>query len=201
MPNISATKEGGRLLVTSPYDPAYTARAKSLGGKWDPARRAWAFDVRDETRVRAVLVEVYGEDGSAIPASDRVTMRIRFPEGASVERDALRIAGREVASASGRDTGARLGPGVVMEEGRVDSGGSRANWTTYVSKDTVLLLRDVPRGFAERVRAEPRVGRNTIEVELIEGDGAPAVDREALAAERERLLARLAEINAVLGVA
>ncbi len=65
---FSIVEEDGRLVVNSPYHPNFPARARSLGGDWDPERRVWLFDASDGDRVRTLCREIYGTEG---PASDR----------------------------------------------------------------------------------------------------------------------------------
>jgi DNA repair protein RadC len=59
-----AEQEDGRIAVSSPYHPKFPARARSLGGVWDAARRVWVFDAADHERVRALCREIYGADGT-----------------------------------------------------------------------------------------------------------------------------------------
>ena len=65
---FTIVEEDGRLVVNSPYHPNFPARARSLGGDWDPERRVWLFDASDGDRVRTLCREIYGTEG---PASDR----------------------------------------------------------------------------------------------------------------------------------
>jgi len=68
MPLSIIEEEDGRIAVSSPYHPHFPARARSLGGVWDRARRVWVFDRADDDRVRSLCREIYGteavEDGS-----------------------------------------------------------------------------------------------------------------------------------------
>lgn len=63
----------------------------------------------------------------------------------------VEVAGRTIARAWGRDSGAKLGDGVVKLQGRVGSGGSMKNWETVVDADVVL--HDCPRKVAEKLIA------------------------------------------------
>src|SRR5215471_16761676 len=60
---VSLVEQDGRIAVSSPYHPHFPAKARSLGGVWDAARRVWLFDAADHERVRALCREVYGSDG------------------------------------------------------------------------------------------------------------------------------------------
>jgi DNA repair protein RadC len=62
---VSIVEQDGRIAVSTPYHPNFPARARSLGGIWDAARRVWVFDAADHDRVRSLCREVYGTDGLA----------------------------------------------------------------------------------------------------------------------------------------
>jgi DNA repair protein RadC len=63
MPLSIVEEEDGRIAVSSPYHRNFPARARSLGGVWDAARRVWIFDSADHDRVRSLCCEIYGTDG------------------------------------------------------------------------------------------------------------------------------------------
>jgi len=198
MINVNITTTDGTVAVTSPYNGNFVVSARNLGGRWNAAAKAWEFDSRDEGDVRSLCLEIYGTDGSPV---ETCTLKISFPEGAYAQTDSLAVAGRVIARAWGRDSGAKLGDGVRLIEGKFSSGGSRKNWDTNAARGTIVLVRDFPRPMAERIVSE---GFGDIEenlrhchAEIIE-EGNGSVDRAALEAERERLLARLAEIEKAL---
>lgn len=187
---ITISVSDKNIRVASPYNPEFVAGAKRLGARWSAP--VWIFDARDEDRVRDLCREVYGDDGRGL--AQVCTLRLRFVDDYTASCDAVRIAGREVARAFGRDSGAKLGEGAVLLEGSINSGGSAKNWKTLVRQDSIILLRDVPVAIAERAVASPPAD---VEVS-IEPEVGTQVDRAALAAERERLSARIAEIDALL---
>ncbi len=190
-PLISINRSGASISVASPFHPAFVRRAKELGGKWDAAAKVWAFDARDEDDVRALCREVYGTDGA--DGARMVDLRLQFKAGARAGQRAVYVCGREIARARGRDSGAKLGEGVKLVSGKITSGGSVKNWATIIEPGSTFVLRDVPE---EKARAE---ACNTDELVIEILPSAPiAVDVSALQAEREKLLARVAEIDAVL---
>ncbi len=177
-----------KLYVTADYNSAFVAKARDLGGKW--ASPCWVFDARDEVAVRAACLECYGSDGLT---SDLVDVRITIPEDCRAVgggRGPIEIFGRTLARAFGRDSGAKLGEGVVVEQGGFSSGGSMKNWTTTVRDNTVLILRDVSASLVAKHDNEAFI------VEVIAHQNE--INREELNTEREKLLARLAEIDALL---
>lgn len=188
MQPVSITESNGALHVASPYHPDFPSRAKKLGGRWDGARKVWTFDARDLERVAELCRDVFGTDGRE-PDGPAVTLRVTFPKADDTYEKACFVAGRQVARAYDRDGGATLGEGVITLEGGFGSAGSRKNPTLCVKAGTVIEVRDVPAG----AKLEADLGG---EVEIID---RAAVDRGALEAERARLVARLAEIDALLG--
>ena len=61
---VSIVERDGRIIVSSPYHPNFPARARTLGGDWDAARRVWVFDATERDRVTSLCREVYGADGA-----------------------------------------------------------------------------------------------------------------------------------------
>lgn len=185
------TVTGARLSVTAPYNSDFVAEAERLGGKWEPP--AWRFDARDEQRIRNICRDVYGSDGFT---ADLVTLRVEWHRKSYADKGPIEIRGRTIARAFGRDSGAKLGDGIILLDGGFGSGGSVKNWETTVKDGTVVLVRDFPRAAAEKlVDEQPDEGLKSYAIE----DEAAPVDREALGAERSRLLGRVAEINRLLG--
>lgn len=179
---VTITITDGVLTLVAPYNRALKPAARPLGGRWDPTTKAWRFDARDEERVRALALSIYGMDGTEDPF-DTVTARV--PTSSYEYKGVVTVAGRIIAERRQRDYAVDLAHGVVLVEGRyAASGGSRA--TPLIGpNDAVLEVRDIPR------RAALEAGLTIVE----ESDG----QREALMKERERLLDRLVEIDKELG--
>lgn len=171
------------VIVESPYCPEFVDGARTLNGSWD--KRTWTFDVRDEERVRALCVSVYGTDGSD---ADKPTLTIHVPlQDKDGWAQAVYVSGHRLAFRLHRDDRPRLPEGVrVIAGGFAPSGGSNANPRLEVQPGTVLEWRDVAQGTALKTLAE-RPGATLV-------DGADNA-RTALEDERSRLLARLAEID------
>ena len=143
---IQINTSGSSIGVKTPHaDLNFNRKAKELGGSWAPAVREWRFDVRNEALVRAALKRSYGTDGTT--EADVVSVQMHVDK--SEWQGPVSVAGRLIARAFGRDSGATLADGVVLLSGKVTSGGSRANWRTVV--DGVVLLHDVPRKVAEKL--------------------------------------------------
>jgi hypothetical protein len=174
----------------SPYNPSLPTEAKKLGGRWEPKSRAWKFNARDEVKVRELYKSIYGTDGT-IPEGDLVTLECSIEKEWSALRSGLFLAGRQVAYATGRDSGAKLAHGVIIVSGEgFKSGGSFKNWRTIGLPGTTFEVRDVPRSATELPLPEE------IRTEILEQGKNEGKD--ALEAERKRLLERVAEIDQLL---
>lgn len=158
MNKIVVTVVANSVAVSSPYHPDFAPKARKLGGRWQPTTKTWSFDVRDEGRVRALLRAVFGDDGSA-PVE---TLTVRCGSGPLEGRQGTFggsrpmswwLAGREVARAYGRDSGAKLGDGVIVLKGSFSSGGSVKNPGCYFSEDLQVEVRDVPKDKAVEIHA------------------------------------------------
>lgn len=188
---IIVQKNESKIVVVSPYNPNLPARAKKLGGRWDAGSSAWAFDARLEADVEALYREIYGEWPGE--ATEYVTLIAEAMREVYEDRGGIFIAGRCIARAFGRDSGARLGDGVILRAGKIDSGGSVKNWKTVANSGARVEIMDVPRPMAEAALADPPDHwRLTIK------EGSAAIDRAALEEEKARLLARIAEIERLL---
>lgn len=185
------TLDSGRVALVSPYNAEVSPAAKAIGGRWDGGSRHWHFDGRDEERVRELAREIFGTDGSPEQEGDVVTFRWSIGSyGTSKGDNELELAGRRVAYRRSSGEPVRLGEGVVIIEGGFTPGaGSNRYPALGPLPGTVLEVRDFPR--AAVPTDDPKI--------TIMDQGA--VDVAALSAERDRLLARLAEIDAVLQAA
>lgn len=152
MAGIKMEVAGGRVMIYSPYNRTFVAKAKKLGGKWMAAGKAWTFDERDADRVKALVGDVYGHFFDA--DVELVDVRITSSEIVEADRKPIYCGPREVARAWGRDSGAKLGAGVVQLEGRVYSGGSVKNWDTRASAGSIFEVRDFPKAQVEKIDRE-----------------------------------------------
>lgn len=64
---------GNTAIATAPYHPSFSGFARQIGGRWIADKRAWSFDSRDVARVRDLLLDLFGTDGSP---TELVTLRV-----------------------------------------------------------------------------------------------------------------------------
>jgi len=190
--HVAISIADGSIRVKAPFNPEFAKDAKRLGGRWDAPSRTWTFDARDEQRVRDLCFEVYGQDGLR---SDLCTIEVVFAPGESCCCGSLTVCGRTVARATGRDSGATLGDGVVLLKGGFSSGGSVNNWTTRtLNSGATVLIRDFPRQGALEILEQGKTDPDQRWLTRIVEEEQPS-PRQALEAEKAALAERLAEID------
>lgn len=186
--DIQIVRDGESVAVYTPYCRAFIDRARELGGRWDPSARAWRFDHRDETRVRGLVAEIFGD-----PDEPRVTVRINESGLIPAARvDSYFALGRCLFTRPSRDHAVTLGDGVVIVAGGFPArgGSSRYPEIGYADDGTIVEVRDVPLSIARAA-----VERDPSAYSIVDGT---AERRLALESEAARLRARLAEIESEL---
>lgn len=193
MAKISIVVSNGKLSVTTPYHPTMVAGSRRLHGTWTGS--SWEFDPRDEDRVRALVLDLYGTDGTPCQLVDvRINVRqwYKHPAGSGDDRT-MYFAGREVCHRPSRDAQVKLGEGVVLIAGEFFSSGGSVKYPRLdiesLKEDVVVEIRDVPAGHSHIVNCGELDGVTVL-------NSTP--DVEALLAERAALLARVGEIGAIL---
>ena len=177
-------------FLYTPYNEDFISRIKqTIGGtKWDKDRRAWRIPVESVPDAREIMRDVFGE--CDIPSDEaKVTVRLTFSEKVTEQCGPVRIFGKTISHARGRDSGAHPGEDVSIISGTVTSGGSRQNWESVVEPETVALLRNVSEHMLKKELPEG------VTFEIVQEDDER---RAKLVAEKEKLLARIAEIEKTL---
>ena len=188
MCNIKVTIKDGRASVFTPFNRDFVNAIRNVGGrKWDSENKCWTVPEEALPQVRQIMMDVYGE--TDLPDTcGSVTVKVTFKEEYSERRDDVIIFKKVIASARGRDSGARPGDDVTFIEGEPTSGGSMKNWESVVPAGCVVLLRHVPLSVWE----EDKDSEYYTAVLVDEGKD---VKRKELEEEKARLLARIAEID------
>ena len=191
MCNIKVTIKDGRASIYTPFNRDFVAAIRNVGGrKWDADDKCWTVPEESLPQVRQIMMNIYGE--TDLPNTcGSVTVKVTFKEKYYERRDDVIIFKKVIASARGRDSGARPGDDVTFLEGEPTSGGSMKNWESVVPAGAVVLLRHVPLSVWEQ-------GKDS-EYYLAEiVDEGKDVKRKELEEEKARLLARIAEIDKLL---
>lgn len=187
--DVKTTIKDGKMRIKSPYSKAFIARIKELGGSWESY--CWVVDARQEKRVRELLLDVYGEDGTGAPPTDLVNLRLTgtaWDDSSSV--DEWSFCGRTIVRRRQRDEEVSFGPGVVVVDAKFPhSGGSTKFPSVDCRTETPIFeLYDVPRALYERMK-------DTKGVELLQDTDSAELKIAKLKAERDKLMARINQIN------
>lgn len=155
----------GKIAIETPYNRDFVTRIKQAGGRWDASRRVWTCDAREIETVRQIMRDVYGRDDMP---QEVVSVRVTVGENRIAEHcGPVVLFGRTVASAYGRDSGAKVGEGVSFAAGGARSSGSVKNWYTVVEPGSIITIHDVPK-----MAVEQRLGWDDVygTYEIIETD-------------------------------
>lgn len=60
---VKIIKTNTKIKVESDFSKEFVTQAKTIKGRWE--KPYWVFPVEQEKRLREILLEVYGEDGSS----------------------------------------------------------------------------------------------------------------------------------------
>lgn len=168
------------FYIHSQYNPEFIEGARKLGGKWSSEERAWYFMDEVEPHVKDLCLRVYGK---YVDEVGRVDLRVRLKPGWYADKAPLIVAGRILARAFGRDSGAKMEDGVIALQGGFTSGGSMKHWDTRTKggEDTVAVIYHVPRQKALEIIDDLPDG--VLEA-TIEGEEQP-IDTQAYRAGRK----------------
>lgn len=120
-----------KLKVVTPYNAEFVQKCRNFRGKF--SNGAWWFDDSIIEHVREAMIEFFGTTGERTYE----TCILVINDFTSYEdKGPVTLFGRTIAKAYGRDSGARLGDGIVFISGEYDSGGSSKNWSTEVKNAT-----------------------------------------------------------------
>ena len=177
-----------KAQVFTPYNKEFVRRIKNAGGRWDGEEKCWTVPCEAIDVVRSIMLEVFGRTDEE--PLEEVKVRLTIREAISERWDDVRLLGHTLSHATGRDSGASPGNDVFYEQGRPESGGSVKNWRSVVPEGSVIVLGKVSRAMLDAAELPECV--------LAEVVSATGTDIQALMDERDRLMARIEEIDRLL---
>lgn len=177
--------ENGKVYVQSDYNRDYISRAKGIQGRWNAPY--WVFPEENIDELRELLLDVYGECGDlAEEAPVTVTVDLdldKYNYGAEVTIGSFVAVKRRY-----RDSEVIYADNVMLVSGGfTPTGGSAKYPAVYHETGTVIRVKDIPVRLYEKIKDLDGVTLYKVP------------DNSALIEERNRLLARLAELNALIG--
>ena len=130
------------LLVNIEYCSQAIRKIKNLGqATWDKTMKGWLVSKAYEVELKDILLEYYGTDGSF--SDKRVNIELVTNQDIKMCQKPVLFAGKTLAQAFHRDSGAKVGQNVALIEGSINSGGSTKNWETIVEKGSRFKLMNV----------------------------------------------------------
>lgn len=121
----------GIVTLTHRYNSVLVEKCRNLGGRFDSETKTWVF---------SEIVEDKVEELDFLYNSEPIPVEITAKKDVSRWHGPVDFLGYTIATAWGRDSGAKLGDDISLVSGLVSSGGSVKNWGTYVWKDSVIRL-------------------------------------------------------------
>ena len=118
-------------LLHDKYNTRLVDECKKLGGRWDKDTKTWVFLDYVSDRVDE-LDELYNSRLAVIEVTVKQTV--------SWMHDSVYFLGYPIATATGRDSGAKVNEHVSLISGSFTSGGSIKNWDTVVKSGAVFRL-------------------------------------------------------------
>lgn len=190
MSKIEVKINGDTAFLRTPYNAGFISAVKQIGGAhWTGT--SWEIPANMLDNARSMMMRHYGE--TDLSAGEKINVRVKFVDECTVLCGPVTTLGRTLARATGRDSGAHVGEGVVLVSGHIGSCGSIKNWRSSVAKGTIFELKDVPRSLYDS--GYDMYDEDEVIYEVVE----ETTDRKAaLEEERQKLLNRIAEIDAEL---
>lgn len=146
--NESLEKSDVCTLTHHAYNSILVTICRNLGGKYDREINAWVFNS---------FVENVVEDLDYTWNSKLLTIEITTRDNEYGLREPLgplNFYGYTLGRATGRDSGAKLGDGVALLRGAIDSGGSQKNWATTCSAGSIFRLQFPEKLLDKAIAAE-----------------------------------------------
>ena len=190
--SIQISRTEKQISVQSEYNKVFVDLARNLAGKWNESNKSWGFDIRDEADVLEACYLAYGEDGFRQNFCD---IKMTLPSGMESEDHTLILFGRRIATAFSTSVPVKWASPVVVKAGAIVCSRRYRDEIVEVEAGTAIILRDLSRPLVDKCISENTYGDAVIEIL----PDMRASARANLIAERDALLARLAEINQLLG--
>lgn len=168
MSKIRVESKDNKLYIYTPYNSNFRKMIKPIG-KWNG--KAWEVTADKIDDINRMLNLCYGYDADNPESSIDIEVTAKselFGEG----YDGIIMFGRQIASATDRDSGARIGEGVTFLQGSADSSGSRKYWGAAIPEGAVFKVFDVPEG-ALKLRNEYAEWIDIKPIKTIKKDATP----------------------------
>lgn len=191
MKTVNLIRENGQVRVQTTYNSEFVKRAKDLGGKWDANSKSWIFSESVVDYVKNLLQEIYGVTGE----NDYETCSLIVKNYTGYEeKKCVELFGRSIACAFGRDSGAKLGDGIIWISGIKKSGGSVKNWYTEV-REATFEIQNFPIERTKFADVQKAIEEGWCEIKVTETKRSKAEILAEISTLEEKLANLKAELN------
>lgn len=149
---IKIFENGDRIEIDCPFSTWFIYMIKNnIGGaRWTGER--WSVPANMIDEVRKELIEDFGEND--IERAACVDLKIKVKSELQESCGAITMFFKDIASARGRDSGAKVGTDVSLLSGKIYSCGSVKNWKTAIEEGSEFVLKNVNRKVFEKFENE-----------------------------------------------
>lgn len=182
---IELKNENGKLYITSPYNKSFIAQMRGLGGSWDADRKAWVIAESKKESVNAILKNIYGYSSEATAIISVQYKGGDFENLNSDDYGCVKIGAFVAARRPSRDARV-IFYNTFIVEGEMQSSGGSARWPKVECPDNLILQSDIPQFIYDSLPEDKKALLTIIDA---------GNKKESLISEKEKLLARLAEIE------
>lgn len=148
---IKIIEKGDRIEIECPYNTWFVYQIKNIGGaRWTGERWSVPADMIEE--VRKELIEDFGEND--IERAACVDLKIKTKKELQESCGPVTMFFKDIASARGRDSGAKVGTDVSLLSGKIYSCGSAKNWKTAIEAGSEFLIKNVNKKVFEKFENE-----------------------------------------------
>lgn len=169
------------IKVSSPYNPSFKNRVKSLNAKWDSKAKTWDVPVENKKELDDLLLECYGY----APYDKKIVVEIEGEE--FMWYNEVKFGGITVAYRGYRDSRAVVKEGWSLIKGELPESGGSAKYPSVECYDCIFR-GEVPESVYEGLDDEQKQY-----VKIVEFDDN--IQKSILKDEKAKLLKRLEEIN------
>jgi hypothetical protein len=185
---VSVKNVKNKIYVKSQYNHYFNVVAKQIGGKFDRAEKVWVFDSRNNELLKEKLLSIFGTDGYSQSCVD---VEVTVKRDIIACKQPFYLAGRIIAYAKSRDSGAWVGDGITFVNKFATSGGSMNNWITKIEEGAVFRILDLYTGAVKLLDK-----CDAIEYKIIQNEtDSKLAEKEALELELKRIQDRIAELE------
>lgn len=164
------------------FNSILVSDCRELGGRFDRSECKWVFHDIVKDRVQK-LEDLYN--------SELITIEITAKSDLTECHGTVEFIGYTIARAFGRDSGAKLGDGVYMTDGKIRSCGSVKNWCSQVVAGSVFRL-EVPRALYAGYKHNED---DYWEMKELNGNTEKNIKRSDIFRELDKVLSKCKESN------